>query len=112
MPAAAPSVLRPPRGLVSFDGVWLAIAAAFPFVVLNFSPLPVDDGDLWWTLALGRATWLGGGLPASDPLAYTSTPQPYVYAQWLAGLILYATYRLGGYELLIALRAALVAATF
>jgi hypothetical protein len=113
LPSAAPRTgLGSRRVAFSLDAVWLAIVAAFPFVVLNFSGLPVDDGDLWWTLALGRATWLAGALPTSDPLAYTSTPQPYLYAQWLAGLVLYGTYRLGGYELLIVLRAAIVAGTF
>jgi hypothetical protein len=96
----------------SIDVVWLALVAAFPFVVLCFSALPVDDSDLWWTLALGRAVWSAGALPTTDPLAYTPTPQPYVYAQWLAGLILFGAWRLGGYELLIVLRAAIAAAAF
>ncbi len=109
---APPTPHRSRRLACSIDAVWLAIVAAFPFIVLCFSALPVDDGDLWWTLDLGRATWLAGALPASDPLAYTPTPQPYVYAQWLAGVLLYGAYRLGGYELLIALRAAIVAAIF
>src|SRR5438067_11418303 len=96
----------------SIDAVWLALVATFPFVVLCFSALPVDDSDLWWTLALGRAVWSAGALPATDPLAYTPTPQPYVYAQWLAGLILFGVWRLGGYELLVVLRAAIAAAAF
>src|SRR3954464_11383271 len=108
--AAASTVTA--RFQCSIDAVWLALVAAFPFVVLCFSPLPVDDSDLWWTLALGRAVWSAGALPATDPLAYTPTPQPYVYAQWLAGLILYGVWRLGGYELLVVLRAAIAAAAF
>src|SRR4051812_33184832 len=108
--AAASTVTA--RFQCSIDAVWLALVAAFPFVVLCFSPLPVDDSDLWWTLALGRAVWSAGALPATDPLAYTPTPQPYVYAQWLAGLILYGAWRLGGYELLIVLRAAIAATAF
>src|ERR671933_228476 len=112
MAVSPSSALAPARRGASLDAVWLAIAAAFPFVVLNFSALPADDGDLWWSLALGRAAWTSGQLPATDPLGYTATVQPYVYAQWLAGLILYGTYRLGGYELLIVLRAAIEAAAF
>ena len=114
--------MRPPRsgagrgarhwGLGSLDAVWLAIAAAYPFVVLNFANLPPDDGDFWWTMVLGRATWTGGGLPAVDPLPYTPTPSPYVQAQWLAGVIFYGTYLLGGFEGLLVLRAAIVGAVF
>ena len=98
--------------LGGLDAVWLAIVAAYPFVVLNFSGLPADDGDFWWTLVLGRATWLEGGLPAADPLPYTPTPGPYVQAQWLAGVVFYGTYLLGGFEGLVILRAAIVAAVF
>src|SRR3954469_16803319 len=77
----------------TLDAVWLAIVAVYPFVVLNFAPLQVDDGDFWWSLALGRATWLAGALPTADPLAFTPTPGPYLQAQWLAGLLLYGTYQ-------------------
>jgi hypothetical protein len=97
---------------LSLDIVWLAIVVAFPFVVLNFSALPADDGDLWWTLAQGSLIWTTGALPTSEPLAYTPTPERYTYAQWLGGLIFYGTYRLGGYPLLVVLRAAIVAAVF
>lgn len=110
LPARPGPRRRLPR--LTLDGVWLAIAVAYPFAVLNFSPLTADDGDFWWTLALGRAVWAAGALPAADPLALTPTPTPYYYAQWLAGWLLYGTWRLGGFELLLVLRAALVAVTF
>jgi hypothetical protein len=100
------------RRYSGLDAVWLAIAAAYPFVVLNFATLQVDDGDFWWSLALGRATWLAGALPAVDPLPYTPTPGAYVQAQWLAGLLLYGTYQIGGFAALTFLRAAIVAVVF
>jgi hypothetical protein len=108
-PSAERNLARP--GL-TLDAVWLVIAAAYPFVVLNFAPLQVDDGDFWWSLALGRATWLAGGPPAVDPLPYTPTAGPYLQAQWLAMLLLYGTYQAGGFAALTVLRAALVAAAF
>ena len=100
------------RWIPSLDTAWLAVCVAYPFVVLNWDSLAADDGDLWWTLALGRAVWTTGGLPPHDPLAFTPTGEPFLYAQWLAGLLLYGAYRWGGFELLLVLRAALVAATF
>jgi hypothetical protein len=100
------------RPSVTLDAVWLAIAAAYPFVVLNFDALRVDDGDFWWTLALGRATWLAGALPAADPLPFTPTPGPYLQAQWLAGLLLYGSYQLGGFAVVLLLRSGLVAVAF
>jgi hypothetical protein len=116
-PQASAAVSRRPalgahHHALSLDTVWLLIAAAYPFVVLNFTSLSVDDGDFWWTLALGKFTWAAGTLPTTDPLPYTPTPVPYVQAQWLAALLLYGTYRLGGFELLLVLRAAIVAAAF
>ncbi len=109
----APPVARhAPRRFGALDAVWLAIAAAYPFVVLNFATLQVDDGDFWWTLALGRATWLAGALPAADPLPYTPTPGPYLQAQWLAGLLLYGAYQLGGFAALLVLRSVCVGGAF
>lgn len=92
--------------------MWLGLCAAYPFVVLNWDTLTADDGDLWWTLALGRAVWTAGGPPSHDPLVFTPAVEPFRYAQWLAGLLLYAAYRAGGLELLLVLRAALAAVTF
>ncbi len=96
----------------SLDTVWGAIAFTYAFVVLCFATILVDDGDFWWTLALGRATWLAGALPATDPLPYTPTSGPYVQAQWLAGLVFYGTYLLAGLEGLLVLRAAVVGVAF
>jgi hypothetical protein len=109
---ALPPAERGKQPAFTLDAVWLAVAAAYPFVVLNFTTLQVDDGDFWWSLALGRATWLAGALPAADPLPYTPTPGPYVQAQWLANLLLYGTYQVGGFAALVGLRAAIVAAAF
>jgi len=83
-----------------------------PFVVLNLASLSVDDGDLWWTLAIGRAIWEEGALPSVDPLAYTATSGPYHAGQWLANVLLFSAYQLGGFELLVTLRALLVASVF
>src|SRR4051794_37014734 len=91
------------RPASTLDAVWLTIAAAYPLVVLNLDTLRVDDGDFWWTLALGRATWLAGALPAADPLPFTPTPGAYVQAQWLAALLLYGTFQLGGFAALLVL---------
>ena len=100
------------RWAPTLDTVWLAIAVVYPFVVLNFASLQVDDGDFWWSLALGRASWLAGALPTADPLPFTPTPGPYLQAQWLAGLLLYGTYPAGGFAGLLVLRAGLVAGAF
>jgi hypothetical protein len=101
---------RVPR--LTLDAVWLAVSAAYPFVVLNFGSLSAEDGDLWWTLALGRAIWESRGLPAADPLAFTRTSDFFHMGQWLANVLFFGAYRLGGYELLVAFRAALIAAAF
>jgi hypothetical protein len=102
----------PHKWLSTIDAVWLIVCVAYPFVVLNLSLLQVDDGDLWWTLALGRAAWQAGTLPTVDPLAYTAASAAYIQGQWLANLIFYGSYLLGGMDLLVILRAAIVAVVF
>src|SRR5262249_56572729 len=78
-PQAAPSS----RHLtLTIDHVWLAATLTFAFIVGTL--LQADQTDYWWTVKLGEGLWATGQLPAADPLAFTSTREPYVEQQWLA----------------------------
>jgi hypothetical protein len=91
---------------VTLEHVWLAAVLAFAFVVGTL--LRAEQTDYWWTVKLGELLWATGSLPAADPLAFTSTRQPYVEQQWLAQVILAATHWLGGLEAALLLRAGLL----
>ena len=83
MAAMNSAVRAPARSWVpTLDHVWLAGALAF--AALTGLLLPADQTDYWWTVKLGEELWATGRLPGADPLAFTSTRQPYVEQQWLA----------------------------
>src|SRR5262245_7577291 len=102
---------RPARGLrrPSLNDVWLAAVLALTFAAAN--TFPVDQTDYWWTVKLGQGLWGAGQLPAADPLAFTSTREPYVEQQWLAQLVLAAVHLLGGLDAALVLRAVLLVVT-
>jgi hypothetical protein len=60
--------------------------------------LRFDDPDMWWHLALGKATWTTHSLPTKDMFSYTTGHHAYVPHEWLAQLFIYGAYRFGGYS--------------
>ncbi len=55
------------------------------------------DPDLWGYLAFGRLFWTHSGFPYFDVFAYVPTLKPWVYHEWLTGVLFYPLYRtLGG----------------
>jgi hypothetical protein len=55
------------------------------------------DLDLWGYLAFGRLFWGQEQFPYQDVFAYVPTLKPWVYHEWLSGVLFYPLYRyLGG----------------
>jgi hypothetical protein len=70
---------------------------------------PLLETDLWWHLANGRYI-LGHGVPSHDVYSYTAVGHVWVVHEWLADVLFYLLYQIGGVRLLIVLSAATVAA--
>ena len=51
------------------------------------------DPDLWGYLAFGRLFWGQGQFPYLDIFAYVPTLKPWVYHEWLTGVLFYPLYR-------------------
>ena len=94
------------RSLHSFDFLWLSIAL-FPLIGLSFM-LTTPSQDYWWYLRLGRDILSNGAVPMVDTMGYSRAGQPIFYQQWLAGIIFYQIYQLGGAALTFLLRAVLL----
>ncbi|MHB8907360.1 MAG: hypothetical protein ACYDAA_00575 [Syntrophales bacterium] len=69
------------------------------------------DVDLWGYIAFGRVFWETGQFPYHDLFAYTPTKDPWVYHEWLTGVLYYDIYRLTGNAGLQLLRYVLILAT-
>ena len=69
------------------------------------------DLDLWGYLAFGRLFWGQGQFPYQDVFAYVPTLNPWIYHEWLTGVIFYPLYRTLGAPGLQVLKYALGLAT-
>jgi hypothetical protein len=86
-----------------------AVAAALVLGVA--ATYPIDNPDTFGHLAAGRQIFQLGRVPRLDSFSYfRSEPVAFVNYEWLSDLLLFATYRVGGYAGLTVLRLLLVAA--
>jgi hypothetical protein len=66
-------------------------------VILYCLSSTTADPDLWGYLAFGRLFWGQGQFPYLDVFAYVPTLKPWIYHEWLTGVLFYPLYRtLGG----------------
>jgi len=64
--------------------------------ILNYLANTMADPDLWGYLAFGRLFWESGQFPYQDVYAYVPTLNPWVYHEWLTGVIFYPLYEKTG----------------
>ncbi len=94
----------------SNDILWLAIALFFVLTVSFL--LSLMPTDYWWNLRVGQETLLNGRVPTIDTYSTTRLGQPVIYSDWLAGVLLWLVFDLGGVPLTIFLRGIIMALTF
>jgi hypothetical protein len=91
-----------------------ALAVAWLLLFFARPQGPVDD--FWWHLATGRWIVQQGELPAEDPFAFTTSPEPdarksvILRGYWLAQIVFYGVHQAAGFPGLIALQAILFTA--
>ncbi len=78
--------------------------------LLNF--FPGTDPDLWWHMATGRYIVDTGAIPRVDPFSYTAAGKPWIAHEWLAEVVMYMLYRLGGYLALVLFFGSMVTLAF
>lgn len=90
--------------------VWLLVPVVG--VVVSASLEPIPPHDYWWHLAMGRLI-AGGMLPESNLFLYTMPADaPFLNQPWLGQWLLYIVRDLGGDQLNVLVRNALVAAAW
>lgn len=85
---------------------WTSLVA----VLALFCATLVRSPDVWFHMALGRFVVENHAIPELDPFSFTVAGHPYRYADWLAGLVLYGAWSLGGATGLVAFKVLCVAA--
>jgi hypothetical protein len=114
----------PPKAPVAQRPPWLRIAILVlsAFCLLGLFSTEAEDTDFWWHLKTGQFIVQHHALPVPDPFAYTTAMSPAAYPgeeqvrhfnlthEWLAQIVLYGVYCVGGLPAITLVRAALLAA--
>jgi hypothetical protein len=76
------------------NNIWIttSIIGMLFIYVLNGLSSTLADPDLWGYLAFGRLFWESGKFPYQDVYSYVPTLNPWVYHEWLTGVIFYPLY--------------------
>lgn len=97
------------RGL-TLDQVWLFAGVAF--IALRVLLTPIMPHDFWWHIATGREIVATGAIPTVDSFSYTRAGEPFYNQSWLAQLLMFGLYQLGGPALLLLVQAVVVALAY
>lgn len=65
-------------------------------LIVVVTTVPTPSNDLWWLLAQGRWIVEHGQLPLREPFSFLFQGGPWHNDQWLASLIFFGLYSLGG----------------
>ena len=107
--ATPASGLRRPFTL-TIDHLWLGA----PVLVLlcNSFMFQLPLLDFWWHLKVGEIIATSHALPRIDEFSFTAAGHPFIVQNWLAEVMFYATYRVGGFPLIVFLTSILAAVGF
>ena len=93
---------------ITLEQLW-TLLPFFLIVVKGFLfPLPLLD--FWWHLKLGEIIVSTRSIPRVDLFSFTAAGKLFIVQNWLAEIVFYLVYRLGGFPLLVFLNAVLMAA--
>jgi hypothetical protein len=95
-------------GWLNFRTASFLLLVLFTLYCLNST---LADPDLWGYLAFGRQFWSQGAFPYVDVYAYVPTLKPWIYHEWLTGVVFYPIYQTLGAPGLQLLKYALGLAT-
>jgi hypothetical protein len=109
-PIAQPATRITRRATLTLDHVWLA--AALMLIALRPLLTPIPPNDFWWHMATGRAIVAKAGIPTLDSFSYTQAGAPFYNQGWLAELLLYGLYQLGGVPLILIVQSVVIALAY
>ncbi len=95
------------KGGLKIQHLWTLLPFVCLIVVTFGTPLRLLD--FWWHLKMGKVIVETGSLPQTDIFSFTSSGEPFLLQSWLAEIIFYSLYLLGGLRLIVAGNAVLLA---
>jgi hypothetical protein len=99
-PANAPVVVakKPaPRALRLAFSFPVALCALLAVLTVLTVRSRFNDPDLWYHLRIGQIIWNSHVIPRVDLFSFTANGYPWMAQEWLSQVIIYGTYKFGGY---------------
>ncbi len=93
---------------ITIGHLWLA--APFFIVFIKAFRVPLQLMDFWWHLKMGEIIVSTRSIPRTDIFSYTAAGMPFIDQNWLAEVLYFKLYQLGGLPFLILLNTVLLAA--
>ncbi len=84
---------------LTLDHIW--VAAALILLILRPLLTAIPPNDFWWHMATGREIVQTGAIPLVDSFSYTRAGEPFFNQSWLAQVLLFTLYQLGGIALIL-----------
>ena len=98
--AVSPAKARLKFARLGIDHLWLFGVLASFGILISLAPQPPHD--FWWHLKIGEMIYSSGMIPCTNLFGWTlPADTPYVYGAWLADVLFYSIYRLGGVALIL-----------
>ncbi len=103
--------MRTIRRIAEEEYILVVLLAGFGLIFLLIFPPAIFVNDSWLNLMAGREVF-ENGLPSRDELTVYGSGNTWTDQQWLAQLVIYGVFSLGGHALLSIVTAALVVTAF
>ncbi|NJN68043.1 MAG: hypothetical protein HC884_15700 [Chloroflexaceae bacterium] len=87
----------------TINQVW--VLAALILVAMRPLMTPIPPHDFWWHMAMGREMVQTHTIPTTDHFSYTQAGESFYNQSWLAQVLMYSLYRLGGLPLILLIQA-------
>lgn len=95
---------------LSLDAIWWLL----PVLLVAWATLlhPLRHLDFWWHLKVGEIIVEQGYIPTTDLFSFTESGKHFVHQNWLAEVVFYVIWKMGGAELLVLFNTLLMVAAF
>ena len=103
--------MRTAKRIAEEEFILIVLLAGFGLIFLLIFPPAIVVNDSWLNLMAGREV-IENGLPSHDELTVYGLGSTWTDQQWLAQIVIYGAYSIGGFPLLSILTAALVVTAF
>ncbi|NJO07245.1 MAG: hypothetical protein HC876_17990, partial [Chloroflexaceae bacterium] len=94
------------KAFPTLDHVW--IFAALALIAMRPLVLPIQPHDFWWHMATGRVIIETGSIPIIDSFSYTQAGETFINQAWLAQVLMYGLYQLGGVPLILLVQSGII----